>query len=353
MIEGLPELYGRAAIAQVTEDALEKRSKAILTITTKRKMPWLLDCVRLYLKKPITGDIFRGEFVKTFKDEDSMFYEADNDLELRVLAGAVINEYISKNKNEDRYVLAMALLSGCFGMADRDVINAQNISKAAEIVEATSNDLRTGDSGEPPTIPELGDIPGELADFPSVRKFLAKLNDTFGEFVGEYEASDKALRHKVNVLSEESQIHWWLFRSFSNSVQQRFEELDAKVAPVVLAYELYLVTEMIPGPVNADEFLKKAFSMVPGINTNKYSIKEAVTALYEHLSENIKALDFERFGNLCPLVLGVHRSLDSAGDAGWTKVFERSTGLSADFSDTPLEIAMQFYNEALLCYSNY
>jgi hypothetical protein len=351
MIEGLPELYGRAAIAQITEETLEKRSKAILSITTKRKMPWLLDCVRLYLKKPMINETFRVEFVKVFKDEDSMFYEADSDLELRVLAGVIINEYIGKSKNEDRYVLAMALASGCFGVDETDVINMQIITKAHEVIEATAEELRTGDVVEPPTLPELGDIPADLIDFPSVRKHLAKLNEAFGEFLGEYDESDKALRHKVNVLSEESQIHWWLFRSFSTTVQRRFHELNVKVAPVILAYELYLITEMVPGPVNAEEFLKNAFSAVPGINDIKYTIKDAVTALYENLSENIKLMDFERFGNLCPLILGVNRALDSAGDAGWTKVFENFTGVSANFSDTPLEIATQFYNEALLCYS--
>ena len=353
MIEGLPELYRQVAISAVTEEMLEKRSKAILSITSKRKIPWLLDCVRMYLKRPIRNADFPTEFGKAFKDEDAMFYESDNELELRLLAGAIVNEYIGKKKNQGRMVLAMALASGSFGMEGDEIINSSNISNAIYLIEQEADELRTGYIIDAPKMPQLDDVQSDFLDFPSVSAHIKKITNSFREFFTKYEICDVALRHKVKVLSEESQIHWWLFRSHSAVLDKPFGSLRKDIAPLALAYDLYLITEMVPGPSNSSQFLRKAFSVVPDVEGTVYSIKDVVDALYRDLRDEIEKIDWELFGNLCPLVFGVHKAMESAGDSGWTKVFENLVGIKADISVSAVEMATQFYSEALLCYAKY
>ena len=136
MITKLPEWYRIADFATTNVDALESRSQVINTIIKTKKTEWLLDCIRLYLNKPIINQEFKLDFNKLFLDNDPLFHQRNNELELRVLAGAIISEYINCAENEECITLGLALITGSFKITE--IINSDILDDAIEYINNIS-----------------------------------------------------------------------------------------------------------------------------------------------------------------------------------------------------------------------
>src|SRR5882762_2526637 len=102
MIDKLPGWYQVAKLKNLSADTLEHRKTDIGKIIKSKKLEWMLNCVRLFLNKPIIQTDFKDELIAGFRESDTLFPEKNNLLELRVLAGAILFEYVINGKSKDK-----------------------------------------------------------------------------------------------------------------------------------------------------------------------------------------------------------------------------------------------------------
>jgi len=345
MISNLPKWYNLAAITPISEQTLERRSTAINNIIKNKDLSWSLDCVRLYLGKPLKSVQFDAEFAKEFHDVDSMFL-AGSEIEKRVLASAILAELINnRHKNSTR--LALAIKSGAFGVNFETLVNPEIKDIASDYLNLVSINIRnvseeTTNQAKVPVMPTGTQTVASLTTV--VKELVAFIKDN----TAATKKTTNLVNSKINVLEEESDIHWWLFRSFSSLGEKPVNKLPASDAAILLAQELSDKLKLLPGPPNLKEFLKKIFS--EGTNNEKVvvTLKEVVNLMSNSLLEKINQKPINIYGNLTPLFLGQSKALESGDSNSWASSFTKACNITSDRKFSLIEIADQYITEETL-----
>jgi len=349
MISNLPLFYRIAAIDSklTSSDLFEKRSASINLIVDKKDEEFIFNCIRLYLGINISNKDFVNSFVKTFTENDPTFLDGQT-IENRILAGSIVSEAISRR--EDNMKIAVALLSGSFGINVEDILNFQIIQNAQDFLHNKAYHVRQPIDFEL-TSPKAPTINKEESPTPeNILSHVRSSNSIVKNLIGQMEKQNKSFQHRFEVLEEESNIHWWLFRSFSLSQNCPVSELNPKEAIFILPLELINLFNRIPFPNNSRDFLNKILKDVIG-HPAELSIRNAIKVIQSKLKNEIESMSLERYGNLAPINFAYHKAseFDFADDDIWGKNFEKHTSLKVDKEHKSLDISMQFLTEALLC----
>lgn len=343
MLTKLPEWYRIASIPLIV-DTLKNRSIAITEFLKSAKLDWMFNCIRLYLNKEIKDQEFIQNFINIFLAKDPLFPQSNNKLELRVLAGAILSEYIETKKTKDRIAIAMALKSGLFEIKTADLINSDIIESVHRFLLDEAINIRNQDEKMPSLILNTKITPPDVL-LETISTSFTSLNENFKNIVEIF----KNLIKRTSILEEESNIHWWIFRGYSNYSNLPIKELDFQTAPILLAKELSDLTTIIPGPISSEQFLKKVLVDNFTDPNKTISLKDVVNSLYTQIKEQI-ALKYNvtSLGNLCPLMFGFTKSLDIDDDKSWISFFEKSTGIKTSTKVDLFNLAQQYYCEDLL-----
>ncbi|MDO1451349.1 GTPase-associated system all-helical protein GASH [Rhodocytophaga aerolata] len=346
MISNLPKYYRIATIDTLNDDLLSKRSNAITDIIESKDLNWLLDCVRLYLQKPVKSKNFEKELFFAIQKYDSLFLEEGSELEKKILAGAIIGESLIKREDKDR--IAGSLKSGSFGLAKESILNSEIVSFAVEHLNKKAIDIRE-DKRTLKTLTKLPVFSKETPTVESLTEIVKNLLVYIKSAAALNEQQYGIMEDKIAVLEEESNIHWWLFRSYSSKRECLISELDAVEAIFILSSELNDLIRMLPPPNNIESFLKKIWSDVQD-KPEKVSIKDAIEVLYNKLQDKIDDQEkkYEVYGNLIPLHLAFIKAKELEGNTAWTAPFEKLSGIKVDLKFNPVELSYQFLTELIL-----
>jgi hypothetical protein len=346
MVTNLPKYYRIASIEQLPEATLERRSEAIMHMTTM-DLTWLLDCIRIYLDKPLKNSSFIVEMNEIIRKFDSVYIGDDNQLEKRIIAGAVIHECLTERSDCD--LIAAALKSGSFGLASDKLINTEIIDDAIAQLNDSSiqqRELNSTPEKAAAKLPALARDPAPTLEAltETVRLFLVYAKSIAAIYDEKITIQDR----RILVLEEESNIHWWLFRSTSVTTNAAVAKLPSAEAVYILASELYELVRLVPLPPNTKSFLSKIWSEVKD-KTNELSIKEATETYNTKLSTTLPVTEtiYDSFGNLAPLHQAIAKCKESNGAAAWTTLFDMN-GLQSDFKASTSELSFQFMNELSL-----
>jgi len=345
MIENLPKLYVKALIEPLTADSLSVRKNGIEKIIKEKDIGWRFDCIRLHFSKQTKSKGFSDEFVDLFRKEDALFASAANDLELRILAGVIISECIKRDDKAP--LLALAVQSASFGL-DKEME-----SVVADTLKCAKDFLRN-QSIKDRLITPIESFDDTLTTYdeeasPDDRDTAIKRLHTFvANLTVNYQRSVRKLQHSINVLDEESNIHWYLFREHSLLESVHVKELNAEAAPFLLALELFsLISIELPSP-NSIVFLSKLLSGIPRLAEKELSIRNIVEGMWKHYRKHLDLSKVSKLGNLCPMHLAYNKVVESGGDEGWLKVFDLATGLNGNFQAKSVEFAYQCLCECFL-----
>jgi hypothetical protein len=338
MITKLPEWYRLASLTPPKVETLEQRSVDIGKLIKNKKYEWLLNCIRLFLGIPVAGNELNEELVKGFLEGDPLFPQTQNQLELRILAGAIVHEYVMNTKNKDRIPVALSLKTATFGLQEKKLINTDIIEDVENFLALKSISIREQTKKEAQT------ISFEAATDSTAVK-LSSANDQLKILIA---FLNESLIKRIEVLEEESNIHWWLFRRFSNDKGESIEKLDYKSAPLIISKELADLTTLIPGPVNAEQLLAKMLLENSG-EEKEFSIKDSINELDRVYREKLMSNnDNNKSGNTTPLVHAIAKSIEVTDKTSWVSAFENSSAIKAAMKVKRSEIALQFYYECLL-----
>lgn len=343
MITKLSEWYRVASLSATSAETLKYRSEVIASIIESKEISWMFNCVKLFLNKKYDEE-FKAELIKSFTVSDPLFQQRDNELELRVLCGAIIHEYIIDDEYEDSITLALSLISATF--ENKDIINYDIIIDAKKYLNDKSIELREQNTD----LDLLEDIEEEVsAEVESIETLKVQIDNRYNiTQINEYL---KKLNSKIDVLDEESNMHWWIFRGFSNYKAKPIKDLDIEMAPIFLGKDLSDLTKIIPGPLASEQFLKKL------INDN-FQENSAVLLIFKDVINKLERADKEKFidetfkktniGNICPIMFACQESLKIDDGKTWLAYFENDTGLNAKTKISIIDLAKQFYIENLL-----
>jgi hypothetical protein len=311
-------------------DDLVTREKAILKILDQDEM-WLLDCIRLFLGKKTSNAKFATEIRDFFLSLDPLFLEG-NDLELKILAGSSIYKYIIDKRS--RWVdFALALVSGSFGISFEnaafiDVINTGKRQLAEESISVRSTANVSRDQAHEST--------SEVNLETESESQLDKMQQAVS-----------LLQKQIDVIKEESDIHWWLFRQYSNLLGKPLESMSPMELPISISSDLAALTRFKPMPLNFDQFISRAVAD----NANDFSFKKPLGEFVAQLSdstEELLNLEKNDYGNLRPLTFGAQKLKELSTFEAWAPVFDRDSNIKRGEEFTIAEITSQLYIERIL-----
>lgn len=347
MIAKLPEWYRVITMATATAETLEKRSTTIKKIVKEKDINWLLDCIRLFVGKPITSPNFKQELIKAFQEGDPMFLERDNDLELRVLAGAVINEIIDTPKTKDRISIALALFSSIFSLKPGNLINKDIIENAIAFLQKTAIEER--ELTETKTLPKITiDATMPDAAVATIQAKFTALNDQISKFVSTLSEKLEAANNKIAALEEESNIHWWIYRGVSSELEKPISEIGVEQAPLIIGHELSTLIGLVPFAPAYRFFIIKVMKDNFPEGLKESTIKDSVNSLDTKIKKDNMVQRSKTFGNICPIFNAIEISLQSADVNGWTSIYEKSVGIKPTEKIAAKELASQFFIECML-----
>jgi|GEM_PF-2307097 len=343
MITKLPEWYKILNLQSLSTETLENRSETVKKSSKTKTFAWMLDCIRCYLAKPIKDTNFKADLTKIFLDADPVFNQTGNDFELRVLCGAIINDIIENSKSKNRVELAVALQTALFGIEAKDLINIDIIESANTFLNNEANLIR--DNVELSETANFN-IPISLAEI-NVETLTTHFTNLNKQLAGISKSLNSANR-KIEILEEESNIQWWIFKSYSNLLNIPFSEMPQLSAPIVLGEELCGLTNIFPPPANFQNFLNKILKDSFSTQVDSLKFKDVINGLETSYKEgNMKPIA-DAFGNITPISLAASTSLLSDESSAWPSIFEKASGIKANLRASKEALAKQSYYENIL-----
>jgi hypothetical protein len=336
MHKGFAEWY-RAAGIPPNGDILPKRWAAIEKYEAGRDE--IVSLARLFYRLGKPSEEFEHAFRTAFQTADPAFQMRDNDQELLVLAGAELINIIDRSSIELADLAALSLvcaaaqnLRGAAAIPDIPEIAARYLGKRA--IERARKGQGDSDSAS------------------SSRKTLFDGLTAAGAPLNGLPAELERLQRELAVVSEESNMLWWLFSEYSHDLEQPWARSTVPAAALVAGKELAELTRVLPGPVAATAFLDRVIRFAKAKPPITILVVEAINDVtvewrraYAERNCPVELQD------LVPISHGVKISLTAPEDDAWFIAFKTGTGISADSKVVPHILAYQMFLEGLLCRS--
>lgn len=364
-----------------SSDIIKSREETISTFSksisnTTQGFSDVMALCRLAFMLPETNSSLRDGIMEkmraAFTTSDSPLPTRGNDLEMRVLAGGVLEQLLGGTDN----IADVAALA---------VVCAPHIAEASEGCGRMFDDLGgsakshlvwqsgqrrklapTSDLKVEPTHTAVAEAlkklkPDEaVADATYMTKIhtqmvnivnaMAKLTTNVDLVVNT--AQKNAVKNQT-ILQEETDILWWLFGERSRDLKEPFENIGASSICLIAAKELADLTKMLPEHQTAAQFLSVALSKAGADPASgDVPLSEVVSSTPRHWREEWKGVLKEvmvppTVASLCPVIKAVELSLGTDGGE-WVGFWKKATGLPGDFALQPLSLSLQLYRECLL-----
>ncbi len=347
----------RIANIQPSGEEIPKRWAAVEAFATSLNTYKALEIARLYVGTPLVKSEFKDEFATAFQQADPAFPMQANDVELRILAGAVVAQYLSSQKDYLADATALAVTTGsCLPLRgsvllpdvwttaqdylaqEGAAVRSTRTTSAIEHQQLTADQLLAEvKAAFAKGIPAGGDaLSHTLQKLNSSIELVAKrTNDIMTEVDG-----------MVATVREQGEILWWLFSGMSQDTGTKFRDMEMATASIVAGKELADLTVLLPGPLAAPAVADHLLGAITNPLPETVAFDAAITKLDRDWKTTcVSEADGEAKG-LTPIHLALEMSLATPA---WTKAFEKASGTKvkkAKFG--PVSLAMQMYKERLL-----
>lgn len=327
----------RAAGVTPNADILPKRWAAIEEYEAGRDE--IVSLARRFYRLGRPRKEFENTFRAAFQTEDAAFQMRNNDQELLVLAGAKLIDIIERSSVELADLSALSLVSaaaqnmrGVATVPDIPEIAARYLSKRA--IERAHKGQGNGDSSS------------------SERKTLFDGLTAAGAPLNGLPAELERLQRELAVVSEESNMLWWLFSEHSHDLKQPWAKSTVPAVALTAGKELAELTHVLPGPLAATAFLDRIIRFAKAKPPSTMLVVEAINDVTvewrrDYVERNCPA----ELEDLIPISHGVKISLTAPEADAWFIGFKTGTGISADSKLVPHLLAYQMFLEGLLCRS--
>jgi hypothetical protein len=341
----------RVAHLEPKGDEITKRWAGVEAFTKEVDTAKAMDCVRAFFGlSPVSGTFLEG-LRATFQKADPAFPMRDNDVELQVLAGATIVNFLStKGTTILASATALATTSAAWQGLRKDVLIPDVWEIATQFLFDNAVRLRAPATLEmtvavPKNEELLAEIKASFAADAFAHPFQKLSNATSTLAKSTNEALGRAA-YALKALREESDILWWVFGRTSRDANKPFSERKVPEACLLMGKELADITLIIPGPIAVPAILERlladSFPELP----HTVAVDSAIDAAGPEWRAKVAGEMHQQASGLGILHGALHASIQ---DSGWKKSFQPPDGFNIKKQKfTPLQIALQMYNERLL-----
>jgi hypothetical protein len=282
---------------------------------------------------------------------------SENDLELKVLAGISIIISLEEDNKSAFNTATAAVCATLQGFVVSTLEVPPVISIAKQYLKKKSIHTRS--------IENTISIQKNISDFkakkdqliallpqnnlPSTQAPMKELLDKIQDIFKEINKITSGIDYSLLIQKEESNMLWWITGEYSNTLNKKMSKIPLPFACLIVAKELGDMTKLLPGPLSIPALMDKMMSVGRKKRSDPLSIKEVINGATEKWrSEYIGDIDLSFIEDLCPLHYAISKSVETGDQTAWISSFEKNIGIKADQQFSPIDIAMQAYNEMLL-----
>jgi hypothetical protein len=369
-----PDWYAKGLKKEVSSEELNSRRTTIERLLKQKELNFWLDTVKVYYGILGQESSIWTELAVAFKEDDINFPLQQNENILRLLSGSLLSQKIELNDSWNCDAIALSLTTTSFltrtGELPLNEVHELAVAHWLSECEAVRKmDLEfksekepvkwsTGKINIPPVQgigtnyapdfvsagnlkPTLDSITAHLA---SLQKDVLAANQTDKVLY----TSLESIKSNLKIISEETNILWWLFGGFSNTLCKSLSTLPLPLASTIIGKELHDLTYNLPGLGHVTNIINKSLSQVSSDFTKEFSFADFIESLKE-----IK--DFVKFFPPVPETLFVHapclnaiRCFYEFKDGDWMFVFKKKGIVDPKEMVTPLDFSTQIYKELML-----
>jgi thiol-disulfide isomerase/thioredoxin len=368
--------YSQGLKKDVTDSEINLRKKTIETIINDNEEDsnYWIDIIKIYNGSINNDSSTLLEFINAFKKDDENFPLKNNRNLIRTLAGCLIAQNIQHNANYNADMLALGLITSSFlsnesdnpiqeisqvavdfwikecervrSLAPEIDISSKPIAfktKKIENIIVTGANSSYGDFVTPPILnPQLAIITNQLN---------STIND-FSLINKSFEPITKLLENinqSVKTISEESNILWWLFGSYSKELSIPFKKLGFPLICIIAPKELSVLTMNLPGIGKVDNLLYKSFELTGVKIPEEIKFKDIINSIGSNtrLFKEVFNLMPKQLEEIVPCIFALHCFSEYEID-GWEAIFKKRTKSPTDLKVKPITFANQLYKELML-----
>lgn len=342
--------------AALTEQVLQKRWAGVEKVVEKSTEN-LLHFVKIIFPTRVVPQEVLSKFRSAFKETDATFQMSGNELELSVLAGAVVCQIMAKESKEADTV-ALGMICASIVKPEESPWAQPFITFAHTYLDERLGNIRKAESITRPKLAVANlktqvdayvarvaeNNPGPASE--AAKELMNLLIQSLGSIQTMTLKAVSELERQSNLRKEETDILWWMTSGVSRDLCLTFKELKTLAASVVAGREL---AELVspPGVIPAETLFRRILPPVTGKSAKKnIGLIAAVNATDRQWRESVAA-DLPPDLDVFPTLSAIRQSLSTDGEE-WVTAYKKSFGLKSDILFDPAKLSLQMYRECLL-----
>ncbi|CAI1532261.1 Uncharacterised protein [Serratia quinivorans] len=297
------------------------------------------------------------KLVSLFKENDKSFSIVNNARELSVLSSFIVY----KNHNTDVGLHLAYLTASLLGTIKPDscpflsdfliknlTISNLNIRQIKNIQSeninypdnsfqgiALNSDAEDDSDAEEFELSDIGEVVKEQRHY--FQKFATEINDVIFN-----------LRNEINYLTEESNFFWWVMRSYSDSYDKTFSELNTAQVMLASAKELASITNSALGPASIEKIILRASSSAK-LEKSLYSFKELIELCPSSFTPNEPQYQcITKRPLVFPILFALIKKDEIGSELIWVKKFDEKVANISSIDTEALTFSVSLYRELTL-----
>lgn len=337
-------------------ETLQLRENVAKVMSDNLATEQIEDLVRLaFGMKPRADCALMTQLIKACQDSDPSFPQFDNDRQLMLIGGMVLDRCMSDVSTDGIGVLCALAVATASVAAKRELklpVNLPAMALAALDKATLAGRIRpdlskaaNGIASTPaPTAQKI-----EAVDATAIQAAFAELTASVKayttkitrQFSAALSATDRYLRQQ----DDEMQMLWWLIGGRSWQLDCNLLEVSDGIRPLLIAEELARITRILPGPLS----IQSLFARAGVVATEETPLTQQIAAVTADSDLSRKIVPETSFSSLLyPLHFGIERQMENGPGDQWVTAWRNKTGLSDDLALRPIDFATQAYRERVL-----
>ena len=352
----------RSAALTPPPGLLDKRWAAVEESAKQTNPTLLLGLAKLFTLPNFTESAVPAGFREVFRAHDDAFPSRNNLQELRVLSGAILRVVIEQNQALSP-LAALSLVCGSFGPREAALPEPEHLAVAQRFLVDYSRKSResiTPVQVKVPsftkakfaeTLPQTVFVPNQTPNMQDpLLNTLTEIASGFSTALKQAQKAIEQLSHTASVRQEEVAILWWLQTHFSRDLQKPFSDVGYVTGTLVFPMELADLTVFVPGSESAVAILVHALQLAGSPSSSEaVTIAQATNSAPREWREKASAeYQTESSGLLSPILLAIHKSLETEGRDEWLPVYRKMCDIPADRPLPLVQLTLQLFHERML-----
>ncbi|ANJ97470.1 GTPase-associated system all-helical protein GASH [Serratia plymuthica] len=315
----------------------------------------ILDLTRIYfgLNSSSENNWFRDAFLET----DPSFSLIDNKREASVLSVCLLSAALANDEMNAALIPVIASASG----HREPLLQSEFIHEARQALIDYSFKSRNNSfvdlnkikiPGKSKVGLELDKITAEddITSLSSIVKLSSnEASEALQNGIRQIQSVIVPLVNQVSELREEVSMLWWLIGNHSRILNKPFSELDIGGAAIMAGFDLAVLTHGDSSPVATPAILQRIINSRSKPSKKSLSLDLTVNSLPSDLLQSLNiSSGYSKVADLCVVTTAIIKSQEIGQGEGWYQSFKKTTGLDAKIQLSPLNLAIQMYQEALL-----